>query len=102
MLGREPRFAPGCRYCARAGHSLASEEKRGGCGAQLPIITVDGMKMVVEFKTTKKKTDEQVCPTLLLHVHMCYTSTDGDKKSFGPPSYGEIYRGRPAGPPDRL
>src|SRR4051812_44704075 len=37
--------------------------KRGGCGAQQPNITVDGMK----------KTDEQgeMCPTLLLHVHMC-------------------------------
>src|SRR3954467_10055988 len=48
-------------------------KKRGGCGAQQPNITVDDMKMVVEFKTTKKKTDEQgeMCPTLLLHVHMC-------------------------------
>ena len=34
-------------------------KKRGGCGAQQPNITVDGMKMVGEFKTTKKKTDEQ-------------------------------------------
>src|SRR3954465_6252349 len=48
-------------------------KERGGCGAQQPNITVDGMKMVAEFKTTKKKTDEQgeMCPTLLLHVHMC-------------------------------
>src|SRR3954470_15995097 len=48
-------------------------KKRGGCGAQQPNIIVDGMKMVVEFKTTKKKTDEQgeMCPTLLLHEHMC-------------------------------
>ena len=48
-------------------------KKRGAYGAQQPNITVDGMKMVAEFKTTKKKTDEQVerCPTLLLHVHMC-------------------------------
>ena len=30
-------------------------KKRGGCGAQQPNITVDGMKMVAEFKTTKKK-----------------------------------------------
>src|SRR4051812_7363943 len=47
--------------------------KRGGCGAQQPNITVDGMKMVAQFKTTKKKTGEQgeMCPTLLLHVHMC-------------------------------
>src|SRR4051812_35185990 len=77
---------------------------RGGCGAQQPNITVDCMKIVAEFKTTKKKTDEQgeMCPTLVLHVHMSLTSTDGDKKSIGPPSYGESYRGRPAGPPDRL
>ena len=34
-------------------------KKSGGCGAQQPNITVDGMKMVAEFKTTKKKTDEQ-------------------------------------------
>ena len=42
-------------------------KKRGGCGAQQPNITVDGMKMVAEFKTTKKKTEEQgeMCPTLL-------------------------------------
>ena len=33
-------------------------KKSGGCGAQQPNITVDGMKMVAEFKTTKKKTDE--------------------------------------------
>src|SRR4051812_17413932 len=48
-------------------------KKRGGCGAQQPNNTVDGMKMVIEFKTTNKKTDEQgeMCPTLLLHVHMC-------------------------------
>src|SRR3954470_17078999 len=48
-------------------------KKRGGCGAQQPNIIVDGMKMVAEFKTTNKKTDEQgeMCPTLLLHVHMC-------------------------------
>src|SRR3954462_9734652 len=48
-------------------------KKRGGCGAQQPNIKVDGMKMVAEFKTTKKETDEQgeMCPTLLLRVHMC-------------------------------
>ena len=48
-------------------------KKRGGCVAQQPNIIVDGMKMVAEFKTIKKKTDEQgeMCPTLLLHVHMC-------------------------------
>jgi DNA-directed RNA polymerase II subunit RPB1 len=34
-------------------------KKRGGCGAQQPNTTVDCMKMVAEYKTTKKKTDEQ-------------------------------------------
>ncbi|EMS51654.1 DNA-directed RNA polymerase II subunit RPB1 [Triticum urartu] len=34
-------------------------KKRGGCGAQQPSITVDGMKMVAEFEATKKKTDDQ-------------------------------------------
>ena len=48
-------------------------KKRGGCGAQQPNITVDGMKMVAEFKTTKKKTDEQGerCPTLCLSMYIC-------------------------------
>ena len=46
-------------------------KKRGGCGAQQPNITVDGMNMVAEFKTTKKKTDEQgeMCPTLCLSMY---------------------------------
>uniref|UniRef100_A0A0E0QEI2 DNA-directed RNA polymerase subunit n=1 Tax=Oryza rufipogon TaxID=4529 RepID=A0A0E0QEI2_ORYRU len=34
-------------------------KKRGGCGAQQPNITVDGMKMVAEFKAPKKKNDDQ-------------------------------------------
>ena len=32
-------------------------KKIGGCGAPQPNITVDGMKMVAEFKTTNKKKD---------------------------------------------
>ena len=76
-------------------------KKRGGCGAQQPNIIVDGMKMVAEFKTTKKKTNEQgeMCPTLCFSMYIC---ADGDKKSIGPPWYGESYRGRLAGPSDRL
>src|SRR3954462_832630 len=48
-------------------------KKRGGCGAQQPNITVDGMKMVAEFKPTKKKTDEQgeMCPTLCFSMYIC-------------------------------
>uniref|UniRef100_A0A0E0DM49 DNA-directed RNA polymerase subunit n=1 Tax=Oryza meridionalis TaxID=40149 RepID=A0A0E0DM49_9ORYZ len=34
-------------------------KKRGGCGAQQPYITVDGMKMVAEYKAPKKKNDDQ-------------------------------------------
>uniref|UniRef100_K3ZN27 DNA-directed RNA polymerase subunit n=1 Tax=Setaria italica TaxID=4555 RepID=K3ZN27_SETIT len=34
-------------------------KKSGGCGAQQPNITVDGMKMVVEFKASKKKNDDK-------------------------------------------
>uniref|UniRef100_J3MKK7 DNA-directed RNA polymerase subunit n=1 Tax=Oryza brachyantha TaxID=4533 RepID=J3MKK7_ORYBR len=34
-------------------------KKRGGCGAQKPNITVDGMKMVAEFKTLKKRNYDQ-------------------------------------------
>src|SRR4051812_38988185 len=47
--------------------------KRGGCGAQQANITVDGMKMDAEFKTTKKKTDEQgeMCPTLCFSMYIC-------------------------------
>src|SRR3954462_2927047 len=48
-------------------------KKRGGCGAQQPNITVDGMKTVEVFKTTNKKTDEQgeMCPTLCFSTYIC-------------------------------
>ena len=84
-LPRGPRSSPSIARCLQQkkgllqGEDLEQEQdtdepvkKRGGCGGQQPNITVDGMKMVAEFKTTKK-TDEQgeMCPTLLLHVHMC-------------------------------
>src|SRR3954467_6245818 len=48
-------------------------KKRGGCGAQQSNITVEGMKMVAEFKTTKKKSDEQgeMCPTLCFSMYIC-------------------------------
>ncbi|RLN09807.1 hypothetical protein C2845_PM11G05160 [Panicum miliaceum] len=57
-------------FCARGDdlciqeHEGADEpvKKRGVCGAQQPNITVDGMKMAVEFRARKKKSDykEQV------------------------------------------
>lgn len=35
------------------------KKSRGGCGAQQPKISIDGMKMVAEYKNTKKKADDQ-------------------------------------------
>lgn len=35
------------------------KKTRGGCGAQQPTITIDGMKMVAEYKAQKKKNDDQ-------------------------------------------
>ncbi|WZZ10025.1 hypothetical protein YC2023_095946 [Brassica napus] len=34
------------------------KKSRGGCGATQPKITIEGMKMIAEFKVTKKKNDE--------------------------------------------
>lgn len=35
------------------------KKTRGGCGAQQSKISIDGMKMVAEYKAQKKKSDEQ-------------------------------------------
>ncbi|KAG6434490.1 hypothetical protein SASPL_106127 [Salvia splendens] len=35
------------------------KKSRGGCGAQQPKISIDGMKMVAEYKAQKKKSDDQ-------------------------------------------
>ncbi|KAF5182660.1 DNA-directed RNA polymerase subunit beta', partial [Thalictrum thalictroides] len=35
------------------------KKSRGGCGAQQPKITIDGMKMVAEYKAQRKKSDDQ-------------------------------------------
>jgi DNA-directed RNA polymerase II subunit RPB1 len=40
-------------------------KKRGGCGAQQPNIILNDMKMVAEFKPTKKKNDDRDA----LHQH---------------------------------
>ena len=58
-------------------------KKRGGCGAQQQNITVDGMKMVAEFKTTKKKTNEQgeMCPTLCLSMYICAKQAQMERRS---------------------
>ncbi|CAI0551815.1 unnamed protein product [Linum tenue] len=35
------------------------KKSRGGCGAQQPKITIEGMKMIAEYKAQKKKSDDQ-------------------------------------------
>lgn len=35
-----------------------TKKSRGGCGAQQPKISIDGMKMVAEYKLQKKKNDD--------------------------------------------
>src|SRR3954462_14269002 len=58
-------------------------KKIGGCGAQQPNITVDGMEMVAEFKTTKTKTDKQgeMCPTLCLSMYICAKQAQMETRS---------------------
>ncbi|KNA21792.1 hypothetical protein SOVF_040130 [Spinacia oleracea] len=36
-----------------------AKKSRGGCGAQQPTFTIEGMKIIAEYKMTKKKNDEQ-------------------------------------------
>ncbi|CAL9110471.1 unnamed protein product, partial [Musa textilis] len=36
-----------------------TEKRRVGCGAKQPIVTVDGLKMVAEYKDSKRRSDEQ-------------------------------------------
>ncbi|KAL4361846.1 hypothetical protein GQ457_04G021960 [Hibiscus cannabinus] len=35
------------------------KKRRGGCDAQQPKITIDGMKMIAEYKAQRKKNDDQ-------------------------------------------
>ncbi|KAL0411766.1 UNVERIFIED_CONTAM: DNA-directed RNA polymerase II subunit RPB1 [Sesamum latifolium] len=44
-----------CFNCSK----ILADESRGGCGAQQPKISIDGMKMVAEYKIQKKKNDDQ-------------------------------------------
>ncbi|KAK9713060.1 hypothetical protein RND81_06G000500 [Saponaria officinalis] len=37
----------------------AVKKTRGGCGAQQPTFTIEGMKIIAEYKMTKKKNDDQ-------------------------------------------
>jgi DNA-directed RNA polymerase II subunit RPB1 len=45
------------------GHGQDTDEpekkSRGGCGAQQPKITIDGMKMIAEYKAQRKKNDDE-------------------------------------------
>jgi DNA-directed RNA polymerase II subunit RPB1 len=38
---------------------IEKKKKHGGCGYQQPKIYIDGMKIMAEFKPSKKKADEQ-------------------------------------------
>ncbi|KAK2656914.1 hypothetical protein Ddye_009966 [Dipteronia dyeriana] len=35
------------------------KKSRGGCGAQQPKLTIEGMKMIAEYKAQRKKSDDQ-------------------------------------------
>ena len=35
------------------------KKSRGGCGAQQPKITIEGMKIIAEYKAQRKKSDDQ-------------------------------------------
>lgn len=41
------------------GEETEKKKSHGGCGAQQPKTTIDGMKLVAEFKPNRKKADEQ-------------------------------------------
>lgn len=36
-----------------------AKKSRGGCGAQQPKLTIEGMKMIAEYKAQRKKSDDQ-------------------------------------------
>ncbi|BBN08768.1 DNA-directed RNA polymerase II subunit RPB1 [Marchantia polymorpha subsp. ruderalis] len=38
---------------------IEKKKKHGGCGAQQPKISIDGMKIIAEFKQPRKRADEQ-------------------------------------------
>lgn len=38
------------------------KKSRGGCGAQQPKLTIEGMKMIAEYKASRKKNDEEPLP----------------------------------------
>lgn len=35
------------------------KKSRGGCGAQQPKLSIDGMKMIAEYKPQRKRNDDQ-------------------------------------------
>ena len=57
-------------------------KKRGGCGAQQPNITVDGMKMVVEFKTQRRKLMNKVkCAQPCFSMYICSKQAQMETRS---------------------
>lgn len=38
------------------------KKSRGGCGAQQPKLTIEGMKMIAEYKASRKKNDDEPLP----------------------------------------
>jgi DNA-directed RNA polymerase II subunit RPB1 len=41
------------------GDEEVKKKRHGGCGAQQPKISIDGMKIIAEYKAPRKKADEQ-------------------------------------------
>jgi len=41
------------------GDEEVKKKRHGGCGAQQPKITIDGMKILAEYKVQRKKADDQ-------------------------------------------
>jgi len=41
------------------GSEEPKKKSRGGCGAQQPKLTIEGMKMIAEYKAQRKKNDDQ-------------------------------------------
>ena len=41
------------------GDEEVKKKRHGGCGAQQPKITIDGMKINAEYKVLRKKADDQ-------------------------------------------
>src|SRR4051812_41444279 len=57
-------------------------KKRGGCGAQQPNITVDGMNMVAEFKQQRRKLMNKVkCVQTRFSMYICAKQAQMETRS---------------------